>query len=922
MATPALISFGDFRLDPATRRLRRAGDQRPLRAKSAAVLLYLARHPNRLVTHAELLRAVWPDTAVSPPVLRVCIREVREALGADADRFLATVPRRGYRFTLDVAPDGAGMPIFVGRAPESALLHDALARARGGRRQVVLVSGEAGAGKTALVDHFLNELRGEGGVRLARGQALELHGGVEAYGPIVDLLSRLSDEAEGDGVVRTLSRRAPSWLAQLPGRIHDGMRARPRRHTPSTTRERRLRELGEALEHLAADEPLVLVLEDLHWSDASTIDALAHIAQRTVEARLLVVGTYRSDAAPRSDRPLQRMRRHLQARGLCSEITLEPLAPEHVEQYLVRRLSAHALGDGLGRALHAHSGGHALSLVALVDHLLDRSRLIVQDGVWRLQGALDGAIPAAVAHLVANVVEALPATERRILEAASVAGATFAVAPVARATGLSADVVDACCAALARRRRLVTATGVETWPDGTVSSRYAFVHAVHADVVYDGIAPLARARLHRHVAESIEAGHVGRIGDVAAVLARQFARAGDGERAVRFHGEAARAAKQRSAPREVIAHLDAALALSAAMPAADDRVVRELDYLVELGAATVAAHAYPAPEVAAVYARVYDLAVRLDALPALVTAIGGLYTHHVTRAEFAAAHEHTRELIALGERRSDPLLVSIGRAWSMFVGFSLGELAAAESDGERVRAAWVSGTGVSRLPGHGMSFHGLLARVLLIRGKAPQAAAALAAMLDRAAELGNDPFNRAQAHDLAGQFHVIEGARGPARHHATRALALATEHGLAAHRASALVVHGWATGDAGGIREGLAIHAETGHRVGRSFFLAVLAEALLARGDAEGAFVAVTEALEFATATGEARHLPELHRLRAECLLRRRDADATAEAVTSLRMALEVARRQKAVLWQQRAQAALGAIGRPRLAVQPIARDG
>ena len=100
---------------PADDQLRYRGRARRLRPKSSAVLLYLAEHPNRLVTREELLRDVWPDTTVSPTVLRVCIREIRVALGEEADRFLTTVPRRGYRFTIDPADTGTTPSIFVGR---------------------------------------------------------------------------------------------------------------------------------------------------------------------------------------------------------------------------------------------------------------------------------------------------------------------------------------------------------------------------------------------------------------------------------------------------------------------------------------------------------------------------------------------------------------------------------------------------------------------------------------------------------------------------------------------------------------------------------------------------------------------------------------------------------------------------------------
>ncbi len=383
-----MISFGDFQLDRRTRRLRCRGSERPLRAKSSAVLLYLAEHPNRLVTHAELQRAVWPGTAVSPSVLRVSISEIRAALGADADRFLTTVPRRGYRFAVET---GAVPPIFVGRDAEQAALHEALARACSGRRQVVLVAGEAGAGKTALLDQFLEALRGDG-IRCARGQALELQGGGEGCAAILDLLSRLCDEAAGDEVVSTLSRRAPGWLLQLPGRVDDAAAERLRARATTPSWEGRLLELGEAVEMLAADQPLVLVLEDLQWSDASTIDALAQLTRRTARAKLLVVASYRPEALT-DGHPLLATRQHLLEGGRCAEATLGRLPVDQVEAWLARRLAPQPLGDGVARALHDASGGHPLRLSAAVDRLLDEHRLLVLDGAWRLDGpgiAIDG----------------------------------------------------------------------------------------------------------------------------------------------------------------------------------------------------------------------------------------------------------------------------------------------------------------------------------------------------------------------------------------------------------------------------------------------------------------------------------------------------------------------------------------------------
>lgn len=403
-----MIPFGDFQLDRRTRRLRYRGSERPLRAKSSAVLLYLAEHPNRLVTHAELQRAVWPGTTVSPSVLRVSISEIRAALGGEADRFLITVPRRGFRFTVET---GVAASIFVGRDAEQASLHEALARACSGRRQVVLVAGEAGAGKTALLDQFLDGLRADG-VRCARGQALELHGGGEGCAAILDLLSRLCDEAGGDAVV------APGWLLQLPGRVDDATVERLRGRAAVPSWEGRLLELAEAIESLAAGQPLVLVLEDLQWSDASTVDALLQLTRRTASAQLLVVASYRPEALA-DDHPLVAMRKRLLESERCTDVQLGPLGVEDVAAWLARRLAPQPLGHGVARVLCDASGGHPLRLASVVDRLLDEHGLVVRDGAWQLDGrgaGTDGGDDRADAGPTGDGFDASgPAAERRQL---------------------------------------------------------------------------------------------------------------------------------------------------------------------------------------------------------------------------------------------------------------------------------------------------------------------------------------------------------------------------------------------------------------------------------------------------------------------------------------------------------------------------
>jgi predicted ATPase len=147
-----------------------------------------------------------------------------------------------------------------------------------GQRQIAFVTGEAGIGKTALVDTFARSIATDRGLRIGRGQCLEQYGTTEAYLPVLDAIGRLGRE-QGQ-VVDVLRTHAPMWLLQMPSLVTASDRESLSREVFGATRERMLREMGEALEVLAADRPLVLILEDLHWSDHSTLDLISYLARQ------------------------------------------------------------------------------------------------------------------------------------------------------------------------------------------------------------------------------------------------------------------------------------------------------------------------------------------------------------------------------------------------------------------------------------------------------------------------------------------------------------------------------------------------------------------------------------------------------------------------------------------------------------------
>jgi predicted ATPase len=322
-----------------------------LAPRTFAVLRHLVEHAGRLVTKDELFTTVWRDTIVSEDALASCIRDLRRALAdpSRAPRYIETVHRRGFRFIGPLAPSSAppgppvaaravpGPTMLVGREAELARLHARLAGALSGRRQVVFVTGEPGIGKTSLVGAFLLEIDTTRGVLVARGQCVEQYGAGEAYLPVLEALGRLGREARGDHIVSVLRQHAPTWLAQMPGLLSDKDLEALQRRVQGATRERMLRELVDALDALTVECPLVLVLEDLHWSDTSTIDLLTMLARRSDAARLLVLGTYRPADVAASGHPLKAAKRELALHGHCEEIALEFLSVSAVAEYLSRR---------------------------------------------------------------------------------------------------------------------------------------------------------------------------------------------------------------------------------------------------------------------------------------------------------------------------------------------------------------------------------------------------------------------------------------------------------------------------------------------------------------------------------------------------------------------------------------------------------
>jgi predicted ATPase len=522
------LTFGPFRLDLLQNRLWREAQLLTLRPQAFAVLRYLAMHADRLVTKAELLQHVWGGRQVTDSVLRGCIHAIRVALAdtADTPQYLETVGRLGYQFRLGRAAthlgQAAARPV-VGRQGEVEWLRERWLWAREGRRQCAMLSGEAGIGKTTVVDLFVASLPTSSEVGIGCGHCVDLYGEGEPYLPLLEALGQLGQSPHRDALRRVLQRYAPTWLGHLPTLLSDSERERLQPQLPDVPPGRMLRELAEALDALAMTIPLVLVLEDLHWSDVFTVNVLTYLAQRRDPARLLVLGTYRPVDVVVRAHPLRGMLQELRGRGACDDLALELLYPDDVEAYSAARLGGEVTAE-LVALLYHQTEGNALFMVNMLEHWVEQGVLKQEGAQWTLRSSLSAvtSLPEAPQLLITKRFEQLDRDAQHVLEVASVAGDVFAAATVAAGLDSPVAQVEALCATLGQQHDFLEYAGLEEGPDGTFSGCYRFQHALYRQVLTERLGALQRMQAHRRMGERLAQGYGPQAPTITTQLARHF----------------------------------------------------------------------------------------------------------------------------------------------------------------------------------------------------------------------------------------------------------------------------------------------------------------------------------------------------------------------------------------------------------------
>lgn len=509
------VAFDRFVLDPLNASL--SCDTKPisLAPKAFSVLKYLVDRRGRLVIKDELLDALWPDSDVCDAVLKVCVLEIRKVLEDDHQRprFIQTVHRRGYRFIADVSPadrrkggmwterrgpsrlhsvDRLQNTPIVGREHALQTLSNRWEKALGGERQLVFISGEPGIGKTALIKAFLHKcVRNH--VRVAWGECLEHRSFDEAYSPVLQALGQLCHDRRRAVPLTLLHRYAPTWLVELPWLI--GGLDRNALCT-GINRERMRREMSEALAAFCRETPVILVLEDLHWSDDRTLDLISFTGRQPDPARLLMLASYGGTKDGGKESAVEALSHEMQIHNRCTKISLRHLSKKDVTAFLRERLPHNKVSENLVRILYQRTGGNPVFLVNFVDEVLipelsKEESTLTEARVEKLATR----IPVAVQSIVERQLSQFAFESQQILEAASVVGPKFSAGTVAWILDKDTASIDDNCFQLSRNSHFIRPYGTEHLETNVTVGRYRFRYGIYRSVIYNNIALARRALL-------------------------------------------------------------------------------------------------------------------------------------------------------------------------------------------------------------------------------------------------------------------------------------------------------------------------------------------------------------------------------------------------------------------------------------------
>jgi DNA-binding winged helix-turn-helix (wHTH) protein/tetratricopeptide (TPR) repeat protein len=912
MADPSgPLRFDDFELDEGNALLTRSGRQIQLPPKAFAVLCVLARQPGKLADKNALLDEVWGHRFVSESVLKSTISQVRTALADDAGepRYIETVPRRGYRFigraaathrpfTAPVAAAPAQVVSgqeLTGRKSALARLHSSWQRAQAGDRQLVWIAGEAGIGKTTVVDRFVADI---GAASVAQGQCIEQFGAGAPYLPIFEALKSLC--RRDAAVVPLLRQVAPTWLVQMPWLVADADRAALQAEVASAGQDRMVREFIELCDTYSQQGALLLVTEDLHWSDDATLRLLDHFARRRAPLRILWVATFRLTQIIAEAHALKALRQELQLHRLCDEILLDAFSEKEVGEYVQAQLPGATVPEAFVKRLHVHTDGLPLFVANVIDGLKAQNSDVAAS-VTALAGR-DLPVPDNLTGAIERQIERLPADARALLEAASVCGVEFSARIVAAMLGVDAARTGRICDELVRQRYWLREVGVVDLPDGNVDTRYAFQHALYRHVFYRSLVAARRVTYHREVARSSAAAG----SDVtASELASHYELGHEYLPALRQYLAAAKNALSKFAPREAIDLTGRAIAFLPRLAASQEVQELELELLAKRGHACQQALGVSSPEAVQAFERVRELCEALPPSAERVLLLSGLGWGYTARGEFAAGHAIAERILASPETDNSLALQVNGCNMHGILHAQDGRLKAArewllkglalcEQLGERPPAAVF-------LIDPEASMRSNLAPLLLNLGYADQARVEAARAIARG-ERTADPFGRVLSLWCACLLYARLSLVEEVAKYSTALGRVVAETGVRQGVGPSLWFRGWVEARRLAPRAGLALildgyaqHESLGMYAGCTEVLGYAAEAALLDDRYDAAQRHIDDALALSARIGEEGMLCDLLLLQARIAAARGEGDA---ARAWRERALAAARAEDALGWE------------------------
>jgi serine/threonine protein kinase/tetratricopeptide (TPR) repeat protein len=530
---------------------------------SLGSLLYEAATRTRAFTGPSVLSIMHAIAAVDPPPPSKLRPELPREFDLVIERALAKAKIQRYSSASEMAdalrslrgsitgtwsgipivydPDliDRSLPSFVGRETEIKKLESLLQQAIEGSGRIVFITGEPGIGKTSLSDEFLRRARKQQASPLiSRGRCVEQYGTGEAYLPFLDAMGELLQAPGRERIAAIMRTYAPTWCMELPTAFaSSGSLEKLQQETIGATKERMMREMGDALGMLATASPVVLLLEDLHWADPSSIDLLRHLSQRIGTQRLLIAGTFRPEDVERSGHPLKNCKAEMKSHSLCDEVALGSWNRQHIAEYVDVTFSPNDFPAELTELIHEKTEGHPLFAANFLQYLGECGDFAKTNGRWSLVRKLsemDLAAPESVRAMISKKLDALEPEERRALQYASVEGTEFLSSVTAKLIGIDEIDLEESLARIGKSHRLIETVGEEELPDGTVATRYRFAHALYQNSLYGDLVNKRRLMLHQQAGEQLLSHYGKRAPQIATQLAIHFEQGRDFPRAIEY----------------------------------------------------------------------------------------------------------------------------------------------------------------------------------------------------------------------------------------------------------------------------------------------------------------------------------------------------------------------------------------------------